>query len=668
MPRDDADEFETGSGQAAPNSVTSASLTFFVSTGGSGVTWAEDVKTRRYPGSLDRNVQENLEELSHLLPEIPNYIGETRNAKNPSDLDLSPQPVKALYWNGSSNEDVYSIDQNIFEISAVVFPADRGVLAIRLGETHELAIDLEEAFVEGSLYSDTAPSRPVGQDPYSAGQDSDATVEDPNGNDINQNTELADRLPVLTDYAASNFPFLSSPSDPVYEDAYVNDIPAYQLAVATMSVVESSDGDKGEMKVVHYKSREDLINQQQNDPYETYNEFDLAGYLDSSNQGIDFFWDTDTTSVSFSNFGFTLEDTSDTSAAPRRRVSGITYYAPSDDYNVSFNADGLYTKTFLEEGVRIGQINPLTSAGAVTLDYTQYSSNGTQPGSTASYDNNSSWSKDYMSQRSPGVRVSDPHGRTAVQTKTENVLWNAHSDFNSVPSGRLQKETFYDESTRYASGLTPGSPGIEMLPNGSTSSWDPAAQLGSTDLQVRGYSSNAGAELEKGGELALPTDDYSSGFFPTTRDGTNTQYDYSTLSTTTNREYIRVFDVGGPELEGIIEVVSSSSDLPGLIDFEQGGNYDEHPNGVSMWVGPANVNQQEWLDLGRGWEDNHGALLDSEQDGQIARFYYRLDNYPVDSSGFYPLAFRIVCHSNGIDYTSIAYETQFFSVEWKPLQ
>ena len=669
MPRNDADSIRTGSGQANEGSVTATSLTFFVHAGGDGPIWAEDVNTHRYPGSLDRNAQGNLEELAGLLPELPNRIGETRNAKNPSTLSFSPHdPVEALYWNGSSNQTVYGIDATNFEISALIFPADRGVLAVRRDGSHDLAIDLQEVFVEDSLFSDSAPSRPIGQNPYTAGADPDATVQDPGGSNIPQNVDLARRLPVLTDYTAANFPFLSSPPDPVYNDTYTEDLPAYQLALATMTVVLNSDGNVGNIDVVHYESAEDLVNQQQGDPYEVYNEFDLAGYIDNANQGIDFFRDTDGTSITFNSFTLTADDTFDTTESPRRRVSGITYYGPNDGYDASFTADGLYTQSFLEEGARVAQIHPSTAAGAIDLNYNTYSPNGTQPGSEADYaDTSLTWSMDYMSQRTPGIWLSDPYGETAMQTTSDAFLWNAHSDFGSVPMSRHQLETFYDEETRYPDSASPSD---NILPDGSGSGWDPTTQLTDFDLQVRGVTTEEAPEVAEGGELAAPTTDYSTGHVPTTRNGTDPQYDYSGLPTTNDREYIRSFDVEGPELEGIIEIKGSSGqDLIALTDYEEGGAFGGHPGGWSLWVAPAGVDNQQWLDLGREWEDNHGALVSRTQvDAHTYQFKYRLDRYPESESGFYPVAFRIVLHSDGSNYDPTALQYQFYSVEWKSAQ
>lgn len=673
MPSDeDPDNIRIGPGRASRGSVTISSVTFSISGGGAGGAtgdvWADDVRTETILGLPDSDVQGNIEELAGLLPDAPNRLAETSNSLNPSEFfDTSPDPVHGFYWDGSSNQERFLVQDTDIQTSIYFYPADRGVLAAVVGGTHVAALDLEAVFTEGAPEATSAPARVVGQNAYIAGSGTDGDVDDPGGSAITQNVSLAKRLPVLEDYALSNFPFLSTSDDPVYSDTYSLEFPAWQLAMGAITIdFQGQTGDLGPIKIRHYKSEADLVNAEQGDPYDAWAEADFAEVQDPSKAGLGFYNDADTsTSVSVDSFSWTPDDTTDSveTGSDRRFLSGILHYGPSDTYSMSMTASGLYSNSFLEEGVELREWDSDESAG-VALNYSSYSGSGTSPGTSSSFSSsNRNITESRVAATNPGVWVSDPFGRTDVDdVGSDHFLWH-NKTYGATPSGsRLTLETFDDEVTRYPATTNASD---RFLPdgstlNGSSYSFDSTAALADDELQVRGVVANSTTGRSpadtQGAELAMPDQNYGDGtFFPTTYDGSTSQRDYSSLPTTETRGYVRSFDVGGSRLEGVIRLVglADAAHVFDAMEYQEGQSNSGHPDGLSLWVCPAGVPNQQWLDLGRDWEDALGALVGHTiVDSETVDLHYRLDNYPVEESGFYPVGVRVQVDPGTNEYTS----------------
>jgi len=657
MPRKDSpDEIKVGSGQAGKGSVTGSSLTINVGGSGSGTaaTDAINVNSETPPQLSGDNVQHNLNGINSLAPTpVPNRIGETANAKNSGAVNTTPDAVVANYTDGTTNgvptSDLFNQQNITFE--GTLFPADRGVLAVELDGTFVGALNLTVIFYEGGPEVTAAPSRVVGQNDYTAGSMTVGTVDG-----LPQLFDLSDRLPALSDYDRTNFPFLGGGDDPVY-DAYDFNYTPYQLAKYSFTVdLGASDGPKGALVFYHFKTVSDYEAARDGDPYKTWSETALHNP----------YHDADTTTVpAITSYSFVPNDTS--IATTPHYLSGIAYYSSNlDDFTVDWGVDGLFANSFLANDAAqiqwLGQDYP-------THDF-PYSDHAPDPiltSSSASYSSGTfapTAPTDPLEQKvytaSPDLKVRDPFGRSDTSVYSgDNVLLVEGTPLGAVDTSEHKVENFVHEYTRYS--FLDLVMEMNMLPDGSNSSWDPAATLDDSgidvgDLQVRGIpSAHYVPEGITGGELAWPDTDYSTGHYPSTRDGSNPQRDYTALSTPAEnrRAYLRAFDLGAPKANFAVRVVGHPT---------SGSTLAENLLTIADGVSAAGIDISTWYPTdfsGTHWQlpvENGGALVSYEIESDYSVVMnLSLPNPASAFASFYP----VICNISMRAGTPVATEGTF---------
>lgn len=658
MPRKDSpDKIKVGSGQAGEGSVTGSSLTINVggSGGGTAATDAINVDSETPSRLSGNNVQHNLNGINSLAPTpVPNRIGEVANPKNSGAVNTTPDVVIGHYTNGT-NTGVVGVDlfnQQTVTFDGTLFPADRGVLAVEMGGTFVTALDLEAIFHEGDSEDTTAPSRVVGQNDYVAGTNTMASVDS-----LPQLIDLTDRLPALKDYTRSNFPFLAAGSDPVYE-AYGFAYTPYQLARYSFTVdLGASDGGKGNLTFYHFKSRADYDAAKAGDPYKTWAEELLYNpYHDS---------DT-TTAPAITSYSFVPNDT--TQAATPTHLSGISYYnSNQDSFTVSWGADGLFANSFLADDAAqlqwLGQSYP-------THDF-PYSDHAPDPILTSS---SSSYNEVNFSPAapvapldqkvytaSPDLKARDPFGNSDTSVYPgDKVLLVEGTPLGGVDPSEYKVENFVHEYARYS--FYDILADVILLPDGTDSSWDPTAALDASgalmgDLQVRGIpSSHYVPEGVTGGELAWPDTDYSTGHYPSTRDGVNPQRDYTALAAPTGgrRAYLRAFDLGAPKSNFSVRVVGHPTNGSTLAD-----DLFTMADGVS--VSGIDILSVDPTDFSEGvyWQlpvEDAGALVSYKVESDYSVVMdLSLPDPASESAGFYP----VICYITMREGAPVATEGTF---------
>lgn len=652
MPRKDSpDEIKVGSGQAGKGSVTGSSLTINVGGSGSGTaaTDAINVDSDTPPQLSGDNVQHNLNGINSLAPTPrPNRIGETANAKNSGTVNSTPDAVTGHFTDGTTTgvAGANLFNQQNITFDGTLFPADRGVLAVELDGTFVTALDLGTIFHEGNPEDTAAPSRVIGQNDYVAGANTMASVDG-----LPQLIDLKDRLPALTDYDRANFPFLAGGVDPVY-DVYDFAYTPYQLAKYSFTVdLGASDGAKGALTFYHFKSRADYEAAKAGDPYKTWAEILLHNpYHDS---------DT-TTAPAITSYSFVPNNT--TTAATPHYLSGIAYYSSDlDDFTVNWGADGLFANSFLENDAAqlqwLGQEYPTHD-----FPYGDHAPDPILTSSSASYSSSTfapAAPTDPLDRlvytAEPDLHVKDPFGRTDTSGYSgSKILLHEGTPDGAVTAAEHRVENFVHENARYKFTdlyLT------NILPDGTGSTWDSTAALGDFDLQVRGIpSSHHVPEGVTGGELAWPDTDYSTGHYPTDRDGSsNPQRDYSILTTTQNsRTHLRGYDLKAPKTLFSLRVMGHPT--TGSTLAEDLFTITDGMNEVGVDIGNLNATD---FSTGLSWlapvERGGGLVSYVEESDYSVLMDVRLNNPAPALGGFYP----VICYISMRKGTAVATQGTF---------
>jgi hypothetical protein len=534
----DPSQIKVGAGRAGQGSVTASSLTFTPGQGSSldPVIEAKDVRSEEPPFLAGDNVQANLNVINGLAPAPrPNRLGETANPLNLATLSYNPVPVLARFPDGTATGTLAQVvETSTLEISGVLYPADRGILAVKLDGVVVQAINLSNVFTEGGPDDVTVPSRVQGQNDLLA----PGPVAAVDGLPVD--IALVDRLPQLTSYVRANFAFLGAGPDPVY-DVYPEPYAGFQLARFVISLdLGAGSGSAGVLSLVHYRTEDDYFQDKIAAPFESYaiiTPFTEPVYRDSDALS----------SVVVNSFSFVANDTDDTVEVTPRTLSGVTYYAPSDTFNVSFDADGVYEDTFLTEGVRY-RFHPGSDVVSMPLDYAQYSPNPILTGSSSTFSDAAEVlvTDERCVIADMELAAQDPFGRedTGAGPATLYLIHGAttyQQPSDTPPPSRLLVENFIDESVRHPSLVE-----TAVNPAATASAWDSAAPLLSDALEVRGLSPDhvvPEGVAGLGGELVYPQTDYSTGFQPALPGGV-AQPDYSGL--TGDRSFIRAFGLSKP--------------------------------------------------------------------------------------------------------------------------
>jgi len=638
MPRNtDPSQITVGAGRAGQGSVDSSSLTF---TPGGGAALqpdvlAEDVESVEPPLLGGENVQVNLNVINDLAPlPRPNRLDETQNPLNLPGLAYNPTPALGRYPDGTATGAVARlVNVQDLEISGILYPADRGVLAVKLDGTVVQAIILRNLFTEGDPEASASPARIIGQADVPVAPASAAI------DGLPVDITLSDRLPQLTDYTRANFPFLGAGPDPVY-DAFAVDYAGYQLARFVITVdLGLTSGLRGIIELVHYKTAEDYFADKAAQPYEAFADFQLFAeplYRDADVA----------TGVTINSYTFTPVDDADTAEATPRVMSGVTYYGPADDFELTTDVDGLYADTFLEDALRL-RYNNGSNEGAQSPLYTDYSPNPILTGSTATA---AALTLQFEPDDgelaligSPELLGTDPFNRQDIEVNSDarNILGNAAVTFqfpgDIPPVSRIQTENFIDEVTRYAGADLAT---VQPDPRGVNSTFDPEV-FGASDLQVRGIVSGhtipAGVS-GLGGELAYPDTNYSVNHVPNLPGGV-AQPNYSGLTGT--RSYLRAFGLTKPTRDFQLRVIGNPT--AGAADLSEDllavGRTGVSSSGVAL----AFFNGLSTLTVGLSTELGGAMLAYEVESTQSVLFTLRMATFPLynSASGYYAYYFAV---------------------------
>jgi len=639
MPRNtNPEDIAVGSGTAGEGSVSASSLTVNLTTlegGGTvGGISAEEVSSDTTLGVGDNDVQGNLDVLDALAPEPrPNLLG-AATVGTPYPSALSDWTLSETLVDGRTSfllglvklvNNAATLDIN----NVPLFPADRGILAVTadLGGGPQVlqALDLGAIFLEGNGPEDIGggglDSRWKGQPDYTGGTNPAGTV-----NGLDQDIDLTSREPVLETGTWSDFGY----------NYY-----GYQMATAAISITLRSENN-GILELVHFKTLQDLDNEEAaSGPVNVYSRVPLTG-------GLNLFNDPDTaTNVVVNSFSLGPNDT--TTSVDNRTLSGITYYGPSTDpFTLTYSVDGLYTFSYLEEGVEIRLRNQADDWGLIPINYTDYTSTDTA-GSTAT-DTDAAYliSGGYVTGGIPAVIGSDPFGRNDPAASAVAVNQLIHTGTYGTPNTTV--ELFEDEGTRYT-GLDAVTGDFDLDPLGTSSTWDSTAALANTDLQVRGIPSGVGlAEGQAGGgELSWPTINYSATHYPSTRNGTDPQRDYSALATPAGtRSYLRAFDVASSKKQIQVRIEGRT---PGTL--WNALRIDDLSSGSASGASLAFVTQRTLRTEGSYQAmapvEIGGALLGVvEEDDNTIVATLQLKNAPVKVGSFFPIIF-VATFTEGTD-------------------
>jgi len=657
MPRNsDPNKISVGAGRAGQESVTSSALNINVTAGSGGVgsVKASEVQSETPAHLSGDNLQENLYSIDGLAPlPRPNRIGEARtDVPNPADSYEAPDLVEGFYDAAGVATAAVLTNDNTLEVSFLMYPSDRGILAVQKdtgsGWVTTQALNLEGIFTEGDPDDTAAPSRWVGQNDYVAGSSAAGNVDG-----LPQGIGLVDRLPALTSYNRGDFSFLAGGPDPVYE-VYEYNYYAYQLARTTVEIDlgATTSEAKGQYRIVHFAAEADYFNAKNGLAHKTWGTISV---------GVnEVFLDSDTTTaiaLSTANPQFiTPVDTANSSEPTVRYLSGVVYYGPTDDFDVDWSATGLYDDSFLEKGVRLRWLAG-RDEWAQEFIYTDYSGSGTAPGTTAAYNNGAhNISGAHISVADPDLHAEDGLGRSDTLTYTGNPLLLHEEDYGTTPVGfRLTSETFNDEETRYAGGVTG-----TVVPDGSTSSWDSTATLSGSDLLVSGATSGQNLDLIEGGVLSYPSINFSTAYPTGSPDYSNST---ALWRAGLDKTYIRSFDTEASTREGKIRIVgeptSGSNNL-----FEDMAHDTSTGLQVDILPGHEIPADAKWWSLGQTYGEG-GALMDVEVESSnsILLSYYT-DAFTSLHSGTstYPLALRVMINGS----TPSASEVRIYKIDWLP--
>lgn len=626
-----------GQGLAGQNSVTQNSIVGNGGgVGGGGLVLGSQVSILPPLAISGDNVQEHVDGIAGLAPEVPNLLGSNTKPQNPSNLTTVPTLVTGLTGDPASAVTVTTTNPLVVE--GILFPADRGILCAEIdsgaGYVPVCALNLEVVFTEGSPEATVAPARIVGQNDYVAGSNVNADVDG-----LPQNINLTDRLPRLTDYTRASFPFLAAGVDPVY-DAYAEAFGGQQLARVQVNIPLAAPGLIGAVRLVHYRDLTEYLK----------GKAGLTAVAYSTNiLSTNLYLDQSAVAVAIGSYTLVPSDTADSAevGAARRALSGILYYSDGDTFALNFAGTGLYDDTFLNEGFRL-RSDPGSDVRTDPLVYTGYSPSGTAAGDPSSQAIPAYTNATFgVVAATPELIAEDPQGNTDTFAYVgSTILLNASPTFG-VANATL--EYFDHEVSRYTVAVG-GDPTNTMLPDGTGSTFSSTADItGDVELQVRGLPAGRVRLTDRGGELAYPDTDYSAGHYPTTSDGVTAQRDYS-AALAIPRGYARAFDMGGQKLRGKLRIVGTPTAGSANLyeDFQVSTS-----TGVSIAVAPAGVPEAIHRNLGRPLGDGDGCAVDVViESANSVVIEFQLNTLPVKQSGVFPLALLILLDGTGAASTA----------------
>lgn len=617
-------DIQVGSGLAGQGSVSVTSLTFSSSSLGGNVSASE--VSNETPISLSGgNVQEHINQAAlQALTKLPNVLGSSTNPVNSGLVDTSPVTVVGRYGSSAIAANLY--EGTTVNLEGVVFPADRGILALEVDGSEIAALDLSKIFVEGDPEDTSVPSRKLGQVDYVAESNPVASV-----NGLPQ-INLTKRLPVQDLYSGGE-----------YED-FPESVFAQQLSTFNLDVTHPANSARS-YDIIHYRSRRDY------DAKATGRKYGQTSIPTSS--ALPLYVD-DVAATPLIN-SFTLAATNP--AGGTRHVSGVQCYSSADTFNTAFNVTDMFNTSYLESGISI-ELQAGRVEDQVNLVYTSYDQGSPTAGQTAVFASSISLPTTRALEVRPQLRARNPFGQESTfNTASPNrvLLHGTTLDVRgSVSPSRLTSESFGDESVRYvsANGL--------MEPDGQGSLFDATSSLVAGQAQVRPASTGSDLSLVLGGELGYPQTDYSTGYHP------QGNPDYSSFSG--EASYHRSFNMGGPYREGRIRLVGASvssnlfEDFAWDADLNVASNGYGHPEGLKILVG-SDPNSAPNLDLGKSYTLG-GALISVQiENANSVVVTFQLDQAPQKSpEGFYPVKTSVTW--TGVSGTSIV----LYQIELLPAQ
>lgn len=624
----DPSNIKVGSGRAGKESVPKSSLTFKVDSGVDDWVQADNVLVNEPPDLSGQNAQLLFDGLNSVAPEPrPNMIGQSTVPENDGAVTVTPTPVEDTTYSNGTRSGLgadFIVNTQTITLSGILFPADRGVLAVTVDGVPTSVLNLRAIFVEGEPGSVTKPSRSAGQNDYVADSDARGDVLG-----FSQGFSLTDRFPALTEYPSGEY------------DAFDRRHTPYQLAKYEVDVDLGAAGESKFVGIQHFKSYSDFEAWINSDPYEIWVQHTVLSNV---------FYDSDTTTIpSITSYSFAANDTTQSGTTPGRYLSGVEYYKPSDDYSVSWQAEGMFDDSLLKTGAV--QLRWLEREDGPISEF-HYSEGWVpdplSPGGTASYTNATfdvtanphvELSGEVLTAK-PQLLVQDPFGRQDTSNYTDSNLLIHTGPYSGVDP---RVENFDNEEARYT--FTDVLSGTLMVPDGTGSSWDSEAMIGETELQVRGIPvSHSVPEGMTGGELSWPDTDYSTGHYPTQRWDSNgssymAQRDYSSLTMTDDlRTFFRAFDLEGPKTIFKIRLTGNPDTSAGHTTFAESiVSQDEgviittlDPNTIIGKVLNQTLSQGGGM-LSYEEESKHSVLLEC-----------KIDTPPLENgSGLYPLSLGV---------------------------
>lgn len=676
MPSDkDPNKIEVGHGKAGSGSITITSLTFqgggsggAGTVGGGGGSSSSQITLDESIYLSGETVQQHVDGITTVSPYLPNRLGETDqpDSQNPVNPSEPNNPfTRGQFWdsaNGALTAELINASSTI--ISAVFFPADRGILVAAFepagGSNNPVAaLNLDEIFVEGEPDATQIPSRKQGQNDYTAGSISSASVDG-----ITQNINLVDRRPRSDSYPSTNY------------DSYDQDFMPHQIATAEITV-PFDPGVNGDFVIRHFEEEADYFSWKGNDPFSEYASKQIGSFPT--------YYDDDTsTSVTINSFDMDLVNPAPSSTSDLKALSGVWYYEGTGDYDAAWDIDGLFNNSWVGDGIDIRWEGPDPSNPSEKeplKDYNSISSfaaGDPQPGTRATRslsDATLSIQGKITRGDVPVLFATDPFDRTDAQRPSPNgnppqennrILYSY--DSGGYDPGRDKFHEYFDKEDHRYSPIKLSSPtpeNIEEVNSPSSLSY-PNEDLEQRALQVRGayeddltdefiqvLQDNGRSFAAEGGVLAYPTIDYTTDHYPKLTNVSPSQPDHSGVSGS-NRFYIRALATKGSHKDGQIRITGNinNPDIPNYFEafrYEEGDSYEGHSWGLRIEIAPGGVSGQDWLDLGKSHLREDGALKDYtiQDDGYSVLVDYRLDNYTEENSnGEYPLALKITAYAN----------------------
>jgi hypothetical protein len=638
------------------------------------------------------NVADAISQLSALLPAKPDNIGFNNPVVNtgvPVWGNINSQLVGA-FSSGSNvvfSKYLVAVTTTNFVASGMVFPADRGVLALyktTTDSTFASGVTLVAALnLGGTAIASVPPTNPSYLFNEGSRTSSQPDYSAPNtGIDL---ISLTWRLPYKSTYGAGPYTgFSPSP-----------DFPAYQLATYTIQAQTLTAGNAGSFILVHWKETfatslsaiqpANLLTALTTT--NCYSAVPTGGNFDGSNvvtlNRRNVYRDSGSAiAPSVSSFAATLDLTPLPNTGALSGVAFITNSSSDLNWDFDIQVTNLFNESYLTGTAT--NVNILTGyesannpamlqfgdfgGGSVNIPYYDIRKLATPPnysptvapqiadvGQILKVAQTIPSASPYTPTATGGIaslkiQVQDPFQTPSLFTYTgQQYLFNSYPQTMDI-AGVVNEtiDSFVSERYRYLTTTTAVSSfTTPILPTGGDI-FPSASLLTSNDLQV------------VAGRLVYPQTDYSVGtYYPTG------QPNYATLfsgdASNHVRRYLRVFNTGAPTNTGRIRLRGLAHTAFKAEPVFTGNEITDHQGGAIVQLRIPGVTP--WQDLGRGQGDNDGCASAAPViSGPDVTVPYLLPGFTGNNgAGAFPVFIRISFYKgNG---TALVCD----EIEWLPL-